>query len=179
MPQPANKPMPPRPKYNYAKHPPFQPGPPTSRSPAPGSSNPDPVSEMRFKVTLPGVSLGTFREISGIGVEVETFDYQEGGNNEFVHRLPTRLKFQNVVLKRGVTHQRALLDWFNATRRQGVEAKWGAVTVTLMGPRNEEIQTWSFKEAYPVKWTGPTLNAASNQIATETLEIAHAGMTVV
>ena len=157
----------------------FQPGPPTSRSPAKGSANPDPVSEQRFKVMLPGVSLGTFREISGIAVEVETMDYAEGGNNEFVHRLPVRLKFQNVVLKRGVTHQRALLDWFNQTRQRGIEAKRGAVTVTLMGPRNEEVQTWSFKEAYPVKWTGPKLNASSNQIATEALEIAHAGMTVV
>ena len=171
--------MPPRPKYNYAKHPPFRPGPPTSRSPAPGSSNPDGVTEMRFKVTLPGVNLGTFREISGIAVEVETMDYAEGGNNEFVHRLPVRLKFQNVVLKRGITHQKALLTWFNQTRAQGVEKKWGAVTVTLMGPRNESIQTWTFREAYPVKWTGPTLNASSNQIATETLEIAHAGMSVV
>ena len=153
--------------------------PTTSRSPAPGSNSPDPVAEMRFKVSVPGVSLGSFREISGIGVEVETMDYAEGGNNEFVHRLPVRLKYQNVVLKRGITHQRALLDWFNATRQQGVEAKWGEVTVTLMGPGGESVQTWSFKEAYPVKWTGPTLNASSNAIATETLEIAHAGMTVV
>ena len=151
----------------------------TDRSPAPGSSQPDGVGELRFKVSIPGGSLGTFREISGIGVEVETIDYAEGGNNEFVHRLPVRLKFQNVVLKRGITHQRVLLDWFNATRAEGVEAKWGAVTVTLMGPGGESVQTWSFKEAYPVKWTGPTLNATSNAIATETLEIAHAGLTVV
>jgi phage tail-like protein len=178
MPQPGRK-MPPRPKYHYAKQPPYQPGPPTARSPAPGTANPDGVAELRFKVSIPAGSLGSFREVSGIGVEVETMDYAEGGNNEFVHRLPVRLKFQNVVLKRGITHQRVLLDWFNATRSQGIEAKWGEVTVTLMGPRGESVQTWSFKEAYPVKWTGPTLNATSNQIAKETLEIAHAGMTVV
>ena len=151
---------------------------PTDRSPATGSGNPDPVSEMRFKVSLPGVTLGSFREVGGIAVEVETMDYAEGGNNEFVHRLPVRLKFQNVVLKRGITHQKALLEWFNQTRQQGVEAKWGAVTVTLMGPGGEEIQTWSFREAYPVKWIGPTLNASSNQIASETLEIAHAGLSI-
>jgi phage tail-like protein len=151
----------------------------TARSPAAGSANPDGVGELRFKVSLPSGSLGSFREVSGIGVEVETMDYAEGGNNEFVHRLPVRLKFQNVVLKRGVTHQRALLDWFNQTRTQGVTAKWGVVTITLMGPKAETVQTWSFKEAYPVKWVGPTLNASSNAVATETLEIAHAGMTVV
>ena len=178
MPQP-NKPMPPRPPYNYAKHPPWPPKPPGPRSPAPGSANPDPVGELRFKVEIPAGSLGSFREVGGLAVEVETMDYAEGGNNEFVHRLPVRLKYQNIVLKRGVTHQRVLLDWFNQTRQHGVQNKWGTVKVTLMGPRAEVVQTWAFKEAYPVKWTGPTLNASSNAIATETLEIAHAGMTVV
>lgn len=148
----------------------------TQRSPAPGSSDPDPVAELRFTVSLPGVSIGTFRECSGIGVEVETMDYQEGGNNEFVHRLPTRLKFQNVVLKRGITHQTALLDWFNQTRAMGVNAKRGEIKIELVGPKGQAIRTWSFKDAYPVKWTGPNLNASSNQIASESLEIAHAGM---
>jgi len=150
-----------------------------SRSPAKGSTHPDPVGALRFQLTLGKLDIGHFEECSGIGAEVEVKDYAEGGNNGFVHKLPTRVKYQNVVLKRGVTHQRALLDWFNSTRQQGIEAKWGEVTVTLMGPAGESVQTWSFKEAYPIKWTGPTLNAASNAIATETLEIAHAGMTVV
>lgn len=149
-----------------------------SRSPGPGSSDPDPVGEHRFKVNLPGINVGTFREISGIGVEVETMDYMEGGNNEFVYKLPTRLKFQNITLKRGVTHQAALLEWFQQTRAQGVQAKRQDITVTLVGPKGEDIRTWSFTDAYPVKWTGPTLNAASNQIASETLEIAHTGMRV-
>jgi phage tail-like protein len=146
---------------------------------ASSGSDPDGVGELRFQISLPGLSLGTFKEISGIGVELETMDYPEGGNNEFVHRLPVRLKFQNVVLKRGVTHQRALLDWFNDTRAQGVQSKWGNVSITLMNASAQTVQTWSFAQAYPVKWTGPTLNAGSNSIATETLEIAHAGMQVI
>lgn len=147
---------------------------------APGSgSDPDPVGEHRFKLKLPGVSLGSFREISGIGVEVETMDYTEGGNNEFVYKLPTRVKYQNVTLKRGITHQNALLKWFNDTRTHGVQAKRVEMLVTLVGPKGEDICSWGFTDAYPVKWTGPTLNAASNQVATETLEIAHSGMRVV
>jgi phage tail-like protein len=155
---------------------------PTNRSPAKGSTDPDPVAESRFLVKIQGsmsVKLGSFREVSGIGMEVETMDYAEGGNNEFVHRLPVRMKFQNVVLKRGVTHQDALLKWFNDTRKLGVQANWGSVEITLVGPKGEPVQGWAFNEAYPVKWTGPTLNATSNAVATESLEIAHAGMTVV
>ena len=151
----------------------------TQRSPAPGSSDPDPSPGLRFTVSLPGVSIGTFRQCSGIGVEVETMDYQEGGNNEFVHKLPTRLKFKNVVLKRGITHQSALLDWFNQTRQMGVMAKRGNVTVSLVSPKGQPIRTWSFVEAYPVKWEGPELDASTNQIANESLEIAHSGMQVV
>jgi phage tail-like protein len=52
------------------------------------------------------------------------------------------------------------------------------MTITLVGPRGEDIRTWAFTDAYPVKWTGPTLNAGSNQIATESLEIAHTGLRV-
>lgn len=147
---------------------------------SPKGSDPDPVTEQRFtlKLELPGVKLGTFREISGIGVEVETMDYTEGGNNEFVYKLPVRVKYQNLVLKRGITHHSALLQWFQDARTQGVQSVKKDMTITLMGPGGETIRTWAFTDAYPVKWTGPTLNASSGQIATETLEIAHTGLKV-
>lgn len=148
------------------------------RSPARGSARPDPVGEMRFKVkiaSLPDGEIGRFREVSGIGVEIETKDYNEGGNNDFVHKLPMRLKYPNLVLKRGVTHEEHLLKWFMQTR-QG--AKMSDLSLTLMGPGGEEVRTWSFINAYPIKWTGPNLNTGSSQIAVETLEIVHQGMKV-
>jgi len=138
-----------------------------------GSARPDPVAELRFKVELPGLSIGRFRECTGIAVEIETKDYMEGGSNDFVHKLPTRVKYPNVVLKRGVTHEDALLKWFwdsrNLVQRRDM-------TITLLGPGAKTVRTWSFSNAYPVKWTGPNLNASSNQIATETLEIVHNGL---
>ena len=45
-----------------------------------------------------------------------------------------------------------------------------------MGPDGKEVRSWSFIDAFPIKWTGPNLNAGSNQVATETLEIVHAGL---
>ena len=151
---------------------------PTNRSPNKGSSSPDPVGELRFKVRLPGIpggEIGRFRECSGIAMEVEMKDYNEGGNNGFVHKLPTRIKYPNLVLKRGVTHEGALLDWISKTRTQ---AQMVELTLTLMAPGGREIQQWAFMNAYPVKWAGPTLNAGSTQIATETLEIVHQGLKV-
>ena len=138
-----------------------------------GSPTPDPVAELRFKVELPGLSIGRFRECTGISVEVEMKDYMEGGSNEFVHKLPTRIKYPNVVLKRGVTHEDALLKWFWESR---FTVQRRDMTISLLGPGAKLVRTWAFLNAYPVKWTGPNMNAGSNQIATETLEVVHNGL---
>jgi phage tail-like protein len=138
-----------------------------------GSSMPDPVAELRFKVDVQGISIGRFSECTGIAVEVEMKDYNEGGSNEFVHKLPTRIKYPNIVLKRGVTHEDALLKWFWDSRN-AVQRK--EMTITLLGPGASTVRTWAFMNAYPVKWTGPNLKAGSNSIATETLEVVHNGL---
>ncbi len=145
----------------------------TLRAVTKGSTQPDPVAELRFKVDLPGISIGRFRECTGISVEIETKDYMEGGSNDFVHKLPTRVKYPNIVLKRGVTHEDALLKWFWDSR-QAVQRR--EMTITLLGPGTKPVRTWAFLNAYPVKWTGPNLNASSNQIAVETLEVVHNGL---
>ena len=134
---------------------------------------PDPVAELRFKVSLPGRDLGRFRECTGLAAEIEVKDYNEGGVNDRVHKLPTRMKYPNLVLKRGVTYEDALLKWLYKTQR---EAQRIAVTVSLIGPTGLPVRSWSFADAFPIKWTGPNLNASSNQVATEQLEIVHSGM---
>jgi phage tail-like protein len=146
---------------------------PSLRAVTKGSSMPDPVAELRFKVEVQGVSIGRFSECTGIQVEIETKDYMEGGSNDFVHKLPTRVKYPNVVLKRGVTHEDALLKWFWDCRT-AVQRK--EMTIQLLGPGMKTVRTWAFMNAYPVKWIGPNLKASSNQIATETLEIVHNGL---
>jgi phage tail-like protein len=148
----------------------------TLRAVTKGSSQPDPVGELRFKVDLPGLSIGRFRECSGIQVEVETMDYAEGGSNDFVHKLPTRVRYPNVVLKRGVTHEEALAKWFFDSRYTPQRKD---MTITLHGPAGDPVRSWTFMNAYPVKWTGPNLNAGSSQIAVETLEVVHNGLRLV
>ena len=146
---------------------------PSLRAVTKGSSMPDPVAELRFKVEVQGVSIGRFSECTGIQVEIETKDYMEGGSNDFVHKLPTRVKYPNIVLKRGVTHEDALLKWFWDCRT-AVQRK--EMTIELLGPGKKTVRAWAFVNAYPVKWIGPNLKASSNQIATETLEIVHNGL---
>ena len=91
----------------------------------------------------------------------------------FVHKLRGQLKYPNLTLKRGVTHEAMLSEWFFAS--QSPEER-PTLTVFLMGPDAQEVRHWAFRAAFPVKWQGPNFNAASTGIATETLEIAHAGL---
>lgn len=146
---------------------------PNLRAVTKGSSQPDPVAELRFKVEVQGVSIGRFSECTGISVEVEMKDYMEGGSNEFVHKLPTRVKYPNLVLKRGVTHEDALLKWFWDCRNS-IQRK--ELTIEVLGPGAKPVRTFAFLNAYPIKWVGPNLKAGSNQIATETLEVVHNGL---
>jgi phage tail-like protein len=139
-------------------------------------NRPDPVGELRFTVQLPGVDIGRFRECTGLAAEIEVKDYNEGGVNDRVHKLPTRMKYPNLVLKRGVTFEDALLNWLWETQSKVTPT---AVTVSLMGPDGKPVRSWSFADAFPVKWTGPNLNANSNSVATESLEIVHNGLRVV
>jgi phage tail-like protein len=134
-----------------------------------------------FELNIPGVqiagtdvsAIGYFTEISGLSAEVDTLTYNEGGNNEFVHRLPTRVKYPNLVLKRGITSEDGLMKWF---QRSHTEAERTDITVTMLSPSHERLRTWTFVNAYPIKWTGPTFNAGQSQMATEAIEIAHEGV---
>ena len=107
-------------------------------------------------------------------LEFDVLQYMEGGNNDWVHKLPTRVKYPNVVLKRGITHESALLDWFNSAH-SNYPQHFQELTIELLGPGGVQVRAWQFMDAYPVKWTGPNMNAGSNQIATETLEMVHKG----
>lgn len=135
----------------------------------------EPVGELAFLVKITDAQeIGRFSECSGLAAEWEVFEYQEGGENHFVHKLRTRVKYPNLVLKRGVTNEEALLKWFFESKDW---SKRGPITVTLMGPGGRPVRSWAFSAAVPVKWQGPTVKAGSNSVAMETLEVAHQGLT--
>ena len=134
---------------------------------------PDPVGELRFVVDVGDMKIGQFTECSGLSAEWEILEYQEGGEDRFVHKLRSRLKYPNLVLKRGVTYEDGFLKWFFDRKERTDRA---LLKLTLLGEDSQTIREWSFSGAFPVKWTGPSFNAKSSNIATETLEIAHEGL---
>jgi phage tail-like protein len=125
-----------------------------------------------FVVKIPDIdTIGFFSNCSGLELGFDVYEYHEGGNNDFVHRLPGGLHYPNLLLSRGLTHEQALLQWFYATQTQPQRKE---MTLTLKGGDVERI--WTFADAFPVRWTGPQLSSNETTVATETLEIAHAGM---
>ncbi len=120
-----------------------------------------------------------FSEVSGLQVEMQTTDYEEGGQNTFVHKLPGRLKVSNVTLKRGLVKSNEFLDWLMHT---GVLRPMDRrnVSVVLFDQTGQTVvMRWNFLNAFPVKWVGPQFTADSTTIAMESVELAHEGMTVV
>jgi phage tail-like protein len=134
---------------------------------------PDTALSPRFTVSIDDVDLGTWTKCEGLSVEYEVFEYQEGGWNDYVHRLPGRRKYPNVKLTRPLDKDsQNVVKWISKMVTK-VERK-GAV-ITVLDGNGEVVCTWNLAEACPVKWTGPTLDAAGNQVANETLELAHNG----
>src|SRR4051812_35397319 len=106
-----------------------------------------------FVVAIPGFdTIGHFSYCHGLELGVDVYEYREGGNNETVYRLPGPLNYPNLLLTRGLTNEQALLQWFLSTQAQ-TERK--EVTLTLKG--GDVDRTWTFADAFPIKWTGPQL----------------------
>ena len=134
-----------------------------------------PAIWFELKLTPKSAPIGYFTEVSGLSSELEVMTYNEGGKNDGVHKLPTRMKHPNLVLKRGVTTVKDLQQWAQESF-MGPDRK--EITLTMYNEQLEKIRIWSFKNAYPVKWTGPAFNSAQSTVATEVIEIAHDGIQV-
>jgi phage tail-like protein len=125
-----------------------------------------------FSVTIGGMTIGEFAKCTGLEVNYEVFEYAEGGQNGFIHKFPGGTRYSNLVLTRGITREAELLNWL--LKFQQGETR-STVTVSLLDETGRVMRAWGFSEAFPVRWTGPTL-ADEGEAATETLEIGHNGL---
>lgn len=135
----------------------------------------DPYLGFNFLVEIQGIAVAGFMEVSGLQVEVEVHDYREGGLNEYIHKLPGPTRYpSNIVLKRGITDVDALWKWHQDVTQGKIERKNGSIV--LMNSAGEEKWRWNFVEAIPVRWAGPDLRASAAEVAVETLELVHRGL---
>jgi phage tail-like protein len=140
---------------------------------------PDGKASCRFYVRVDGIAQAVFTEVTGLAMEMTVDDVEEGGNNDFVHRLPGRCKVSNLTLKRGMTNSNDFLKWSVAIAQGKVDkANKKNVQVILYNIDGNPAITWTFEQAYPVKWSGPQFKADDAAVAIETVELAHEGMKV-
>lgn len=132
----------------------------------------DPAISVFYNVTIDGfIPLGFWTKVDGLGMEYEVFEYREGGVNGYMHKLVGPVKFTNLRLSRPVdATSPALMMWLQSNQMMVVPQ---TMAITAMTASGEAITTWNLVGAVPVKWTGPSLDVLSNNLATETLEVAY------
>jgi phage tail-like protein len=120
------------------------------------------------------VALGGFSECSGLEMSLQVEEYKEDGNNGRLLKFPSRVTWSNITLKKGIGSGTALWDWhYGFVEGRGARRDGLIVLLTdLQVPNN----IWYFRRGLPVKYTGPSLNATQNNVAIESLEIAHEGI---
>jgi phage tail-like protein len=131
---------------------------------------------LRFHVQIDGgnaADLGDWNKCDGLTVEYEIKEYQEGGNNDYVHRLPGRVKYQNIKLTRTLNEKSSeIASWVSSNR---TSFKRQNARIAALDTEGKQIASWNLTGVYPVKWTGPSFDISTNQGATESLELAHNG----
>ncbi|HTR00580.1 MAG TPA: phage tail protein [Candidatus Acidoferrum sp.] len=125
---------------------------------------------------LSGDADAAFKEVSGINKELKVEEVGCGGENRFRYRLPNGTSFSNLVLKRGVsTAKSALLRWCVQTLDNGlsVAVTTRNIRLNLLNAKGQTCSSWTFNDAYPVKWSASDLNSQDNSILIESLEFAY------
>jgi phage tail-like protein len=135
----------------------------------------DPYGNFNFLVEIDGITRAAFHEVSGFDSTIDVIEHREGGDNTTVRKLPGMTKHSNIVLQWGLADDRDLYDWHRDAVNGKVQRRNGSIV--LLDRQGQERMRWNFVNAWPSKWDGPDFNAEGNDIAIETLELAHEGVT--
>jgi phage tail-like protein len=134
-----------------------------------------PYLTFNFAVEIEGLLVGGFTEVSGLESTIEVEEYREGGVNGFVHKLPGKTSYSNLILRHGLTGVGSLWDWYHHTTEGAIYRRNG--TIMLLSAHQFPVMWWNFRNALPVRWAGPTFDATSGEVGVEELELAHEGLT--
>ncbi len=123
-----------------------------------------------------GVSETSFKEVSGLNMEMGTDEIEEGGLNDYKHQIPTGRKHQNLVLKRGYSKDKALTKWCEKTIMGGLSEAISTETITvkLLDEKGKPLKSWSFYNAWPIKWELSAFESEKNEVVMESVEFAYA-----
>lgn len=137
----------------------------------------DPYRGYNFVLEIDNVPKGAFSEVGGLTADGDSVDYREGTDKQpNVRKLMGLRKFVNLTLKRGYTQDKALWQWY-VNIMNGADDRRN-VTIVLLNERREAVLRWHAENAWINKIEGPALKASSNDVAMESLELVHEGLTL-
>ena len=137
-----------------------------------------PIPVFHFKVSWNNQDIG-FSDVSGLSQEITPIEYRDGLMSATTVSLkrPGLKKVTNISLKRGIVEkQNDLFNWFNNSGAPNVERR--DITITLLNDQGEPVMIWNVIQAWPIKCDGPTLKASGNDIAIESVDLAHEGLSL-
>lgn len=137
----------------------------------------DPEGAYIFALEIDGVEVAHFRECSGLKSTTEVFELVEGGQNHRVHKLPGQSRWDNIVLRYGVSGDTTLLQWRDEVLQDSFALRRNG-SIVMKTLAMEEVRRYNFIQAWPVSWEGPSFNSGSSEVAIEALELAHHGIQV-
>lgn len=136
----------------------------------------DPFAGFNFLVESGGVLQAGFSECTGLDSETDAIDYRNGDEDIVVRKLPGLKKFGNVTLKRGVSVGQDFFEWRKSVMDGDIQRQ--DISIILLDEQRTEQVRYNLTNAWPSKWVGPELKASANDIAVETLEIIHEGVSI-
>ena len=135
----------------------------------------DPFRTFNFRLEIDGLTVGSFRECSGLTADGNAVDYREGTDiPRSVRKLPGLLNYTPVVLKRGYTQNPELWNWYRNIANGITDRRHGSVI--LMDEQREDVMRWSLENMWIKKIEAPTFNATANEVAVESVELVHEGL---
>jgi phage tail-like protein len=141
-------------------------------------ANQYPIPKFHFRVEWGGERLG-FTEVTGLDMQVEAIEYREGSSPEYSKiKMPGMHKFSNITLKRGsVAGDSDFYKWINTISLNQAERR--DVIISLLNETHSPVLTWRAKNSFPIKLQASDLKSDGNEVAIETLELAHEGLSLV
>jgi len=111
-----------------------------------------------------------FTEVGGLAVELTTEELPEGGENRFVQKYPTRAKYPELVLKRGLLPNSEILKWVRECV-EDLNVTTKNIDVKLLNVEHQPLLTWHIINAFPTKWSVSDFNATNNAVVIDTLQL--------
>ena len=139
----------------------------------------DPLVSFHFAIEMQGQVTGYFTECSGLGSEHEVIEHKivDDRGREIIQKIPGRMKWQDVSLKRGITKAMDIWDWRKMVEDGDVEGARRNGSIVMFDQELKEVARWNFERGWPVSVTGPQLQSDSNAFGVEELKLCHEGLT--